>query len=143
MATIVRKEYFTTVTGGRSSAGTLSSPVTVALGSWKASRESRSGISMPPARLNGAPFVVFCNPSNAASLTGWFTATVRAAQSPTSSCAGAVSAATVNATTSADAMMALATSLEPAACVDAGHQEARHDGPRRGTCARTRARGCC
>ena len=85
MNTIRRNESLTMPVGGRSSSGTLSSPVTVALGSWKASSDSSFGISIPPGSENGAPFVVSSSPSNAASLTGWRSATVRAAQSPTSS----------------------------------------------------------
>ena len=49
MKTIVRNDSFTMPVGGRSSAGTLSSPVTVAFGSWKASSDSSFGISIPPA----------------------------------------------------------------------------------------------
>ena len=49
--------------------------------------------------VNGAPAVVSESPSIAASFTGWWMATSRAAQSPTSSCTGDARAATVNATT--------------------------------------------
>ena len=46
----------------------------------------------------GAPSSVRPRPSNAASLVGWFSATSRAAQSPTTTCAGAAIAATTSGT---------------------------------------------
>src|SRR6266511_1394885 len=79
-------------------AGTASSPVTVALGWWKASSDSSLGILIPyctpepsyqPSRCSGAPLVVVGSPSIAASLIGCCLATVRAAQSPTTTCTGA------------------------------------------------------
>ena len=48
-----------------------------------------------------APLVVAPSPSIAASLVGWSSATRRAIQSPTTSCTGAASAATVSGTASA------------------------------------------
>ena len=47
MPTIVWNEKRTTLTGGRSRAGTLSRPVTLWLGSWYASSDSMSGIGIP------------------------------------------------------------------------------------------------
>ena len=47
IATIVKKATRTTLTGGRSSGGTSSSPCTVAFGSWNASSDSSFGIAMP------------------------------------------------------------------------------------------------
>jgi len=80
MPTIVWKENRTTLTGGCSASGTMFSPLTVALGLWKASSESSLGISTPqttacplyhPSRCSAAPRVVVASPSIAASLTGW------------------------------------------------------------------------
>jgi hypothetical protein len=76
-------------------------PLIVAFGLWNASIERSLGIAMPhttvwplyqPSRCSDAPFVVLARPSIAASLTGWYTATSRAAQSPTSTCSGAATA---------------------------------------------------
>ena len=47
MPTIVWKEYRTTLTGGWSASGTMSSPFTTAFGLWNASRDSSFGISKP------------------------------------------------------------------------------------------------
>ena len=89
-------------TGGRSVGGTVSSPWTVAFGSWNASIDSSRGISTPyttcwpsyqPSRCIGAPAVVRSSPSIAASFTGWAFATSRAAQSPITICNGAAIAA--------------------------------------------------
>src|SRR5260221_13806733 len=69
----------TTLTGGWSASGTISRPLTVALGLWKASRDSSRGIWIPyttawplyqPSRCSAAPRVVVASPSNAASLVG-------------------------------------------------------------------------
>ncbi len=57
--------------------------------------------SYQPRTWIGAPVSVVARPSNAASLTGWELATVRAAQSPTRTCTGAATAAAVSATDSA------------------------------------------
>ena len=46
-----------------------------------------------PSRCSAAPRVVVASPSSAASLTGWACATSRAAQSPTTTCSGAATAA--------------------------------------------------
>jgi hypothetical protein len=109
MPTIAWKAKRTTFTGGRSSGGTLSSPVTVAFGSWWARTDSSLGIRIAPVTSpseyqppmwNGAPSVVGPSPSSVASLTGWRSVTVRAAQSPTTTCTGAASAANVSGTTS-------------------------------------------
>jgi hypothetical protein len=99
---MVWKEIRTTLTGGWSASGTMSRPLTTALGLWNASSDSSFGISMPqttacplyqPSRCSAAPFVVVESPSMAASLTGWYTATSRAAQSPTITCKGEATAA--------------------------------------------------
>jgi hypothetical protein len=96
--TIAWKEIRTTLTGGWLASGTMSRPWTVASGLWKARMDSRRGISMPqttacplyqPPRCSAAPRVVAARPSSAASLTGWYRATSRAAQSPTMTCSGA------------------------------------------------------
>ena len=50
---------------------------------------------MPP-MWKGAPLSVFGSPSKAASFSGWSLVTVRAAQSPTISCAGVTRAAKVS-----------------------------------------------
>jgi hypothetical protein len=80
MPTMVWKENRTTLTGGWSASGTMSSPFTTAFGLWNASSESSLGISMPqttacplyqPSRCSAAPRVVVERPSIAASLTGW------------------------------------------------------------------------
>ena len=102
MPTMAWKANRTTFTGGWSASGTMFSPLTVALGLWKASSESSRGISIPyttacplyqPSRCSAAPRVVTASPSSAASLTGWAWATSRAAQSPTTTCSGAAAAA--------------------------------------------------
>ena len=102
---MVWNDIRTTLTGGRSSGGTVSSPCTSAFGSWKASSESILGNPMPystspseyqPSTWMGAPCSVWPRPSKAASLTGCALATSRAAQSPTRTCTGAASAATVS-----------------------------------------------
>ena len=80
---------------------------------------------------SGRPLVVVPRPSNAASLVGWVSATSRAAQSPTTSCTGAASAAIVNGTTSADAVVAVALAAQPRPGVDAGDAEARDHVARR------------
>jgi hypothetical protein len=80
MPTMVWNANRTTLTGGWSASGTMSSPFTTAFGLWKASSESSFGISMPqttacplyqPSRCSAAPRVVVASPSIAASLTGW------------------------------------------------------------------------
>jgi len=102
--TMVWNENRTTLTGGWSASGTIASPLTTAFGLWKASNDSSRGISMPhttacplyqPSRCSAAPLVVVARPSIAASLTGWYTATSRAAQSPTITCSGEATAAAV------------------------------------------------
>src|SRR6266487_640611 len=69
-------------------AGTASSPVTVALGWWKASSDSSLGILIPyrtpepsyqPSRCSGAPLVVVGSPSITASLIGCCAATAQPA----------------------------------------------------------------
>jgi hypothetical protein len=99
IATMALNDNLTIPDGGWSSSGTVSSPRTVAFGSWKASSERALGTSIPGSNSSGAPSVVSSSPSKAASFTGWRSATVRAAQSPTSSWAGATSAAKLSATT--------------------------------------------
>ncbi len=80
MPIMVWKANRTTLTGGWSASGTMFSPLTTALGLWKASSDSSLGISMPqttacpsyqPSRCSAAPRVVVASPSIAASLTGW------------------------------------------------------------------------
>jgi hypothetical protein len=80
MPTMVWNANRTTLTGGWSASGTMSSPCTTAFGLWKASSESSLGISTPqttacplyqPSRCSAAPRVVVASPSIAASLTGW------------------------------------------------------------------------
>jgi hypothetical protein len=80
MPTMAWNEIRTTLTGGWSASGTMSSPLTVAPGLWKASSDSSRGISTPqttacplyqPSRCSAAPRVVVARPSIAASLTGW------------------------------------------------------------------------
>ena len=102
MPTMVWKAKRMTFTGGWSANGTMFRPLTVASGSWNASRDSSRGISMPyttawplyqPSMCSAAPRVVWASPSIAASFTGWDCATSRAAQSPTTSCKGAATAA--------------------------------------------------
>jgi hypothetical protein len=99
-------------TGGRSSGGTLSSPITRPFGSWSASTDSSLGMAIPPFSspadssyqppiVNGAPSWVRWSPSKAASFTGCDSATVRPAQSPITVCTGAASAANARVTTSA------------------------------------------
>jgi hypothetical protein len=77
---MVWKEIRTTLTGGWSPSGTMSSPFTTAFGLWNASSDRSLGISMPqttacplyqPRRCSAAPRVVAASPSIAASLTGW------------------------------------------------------------------------
>jgi len=103
--TMVWNEIRTTLTGGWSASGTMSSPRTTAEGLWSASSDSNRGISMPhttacplyqPSRCSAAPRVVVASPSIAASFTGWYVATSRAAQSPTITCSGAATAAEVS-----------------------------------------------
>ena len=110
MPTISWNATRTTLTGGRRAGETVSSPLTVAFGLWNASSESSLGIAIPsrtwppvyqPRTCSEAPRVVLARPSIAASLTGWLRATSRAAQSPTSTCTGAASAATVSGIASA------------------------------------------
>ena len=55
-------------------------------------------VDVEPPIVNGAPFSVSFRPSNAASLSGWSSATVRAAQSPMTSCTGAIRQANVSGT---------------------------------------------
>ncbi len=95
MPTMAWNESRTTFTGGRSVGGTVSSPWTVAFGSWNANSDRSRGISIPyttlspsyqPSRCSGAPAVVRASPSMAASFTGCCLATSRAAQSPISGC---------------------------------------------------------
>jgi hypothetical protein len=102
--TMVWNENRTTLTGGWSASGTIASPLTTAFGLWKASKDNSRGISIPhttacplyqPSRCSAAPLVVVASPSIAASLTGWYTATSRAAQSPTTTCSGEATAAAV------------------------------------------------
>jgi len=102
--TIVWNANRTTFTGGWSASGTIASPFTTAFGLWKASSDSSRGISIPhttacplyqPSRCSAAPRVVVARPSIAASFTGWYTATSRAAQSPTITCSGEATAAAV------------------------------------------------
>jgi hypothetical protein len=80
MPTIVWKAIRTTLTGGWSASGTMSSPLITADGLCSASRDSSRGISIPqttecplyqPRRCSAAPRVVVASPSIAASLTGW------------------------------------------------------------------------
>src|SRR6201986_4716601 len=68
----------------------MSSPRTTAFGLWKESSDSNRGISIPhttacplyqPSRCSAAPRVVVARPSIAASLTGWWAGTLRAAPS--------------------------------------------------------------
>jgi hypothetical protein len=110
MPTMLWKARRTTLTGGRSVAATVSSPCTVALVLWKASRESSRGSGIPystrpslyqPRTWTGAPVVVWPSPSKAASLTGCTAATSRPFQSPTKICATDASAAAASATASA------------------------------------------
>jgi hypothetical protein len=77
---MVWNEIRTTLTGGWSASGTMSSPRTTAEGLWSASSDSNRGISMPhttacplyqPSRCSAAPRVVVASPSIAASFTGW------------------------------------------------------------------------
>jgi len=88
----------------------MSRPLTTAFGLWNASSDSSLGISMPqttacplyqPSRCSAAPRVVVPRPSIAASLTGWYTATSRAAQSPTITWSGDATEAADNVTPSA------------------------------------------
>ena len=109
--TIVWNAIRTTFTGGRSFAGTASRPCTVAFQLWNERSESRCGISIPPLiwpfavyqppMCSPAPLVVWASPSNAASFVGCVVATSRAAQSPTRTCTGDASAATVSGIASA------------------------------------------
>jgi len=80
MPTMVWNANRTTLTGGWSASGTMSSPWTAAAGLWNASSDSSRGISIPqttacplyqPSRCSAAPAVVEESPSIAASLTGW------------------------------------------------------------------------
>jgi hypothetical protein len=80
MPTMAWNANRTTLTGGWLASGTMLSPLTVALGLWKASSDSSRGISTPqttacplyqPSRCSAAPCVVVASPSIAASLTGW------------------------------------------------------------------------
>ena len=57
--------------------------------------------SYQPPSVSGAPRSVWPTPSSAASFVGWDFATSRAAQSPTTTCTGAASAATVSGIVSA------------------------------------------
>jgi hypothetical protein len=102
---MVWKEKRTTLTGGWSDSGTMFSPFTTAFGLWKARMDSSFGIWMPhttacplyrPSRCSAAPRVVWASPSIAASLTGWYVATSRAAQSPMITCSGAATAAALS-----------------------------------------------
>jgi predicted nucleic acid-binding Zn ribbon protein len=110
MPTMVWKAIRTTLTGGWSASGTMSSPWTTADGLWEASSDSSRGISMPqttewplyqPRRCSAAPRVVVASPSIAASFTGWYRDTSRAAQSPTMTCSGAATDAVPSDTASA------------------------------------------
>jgi len=101
---MVWNEKRTTLTGGWSASGTMSSPLTTAFGLWNARIESNFGISMPhttawplyqPSTCSAAPLVVCARPSSAASLTGWYSATARAVQSPMITCSGEATAAAV------------------------------------------------
>jgi hypothetical protein len=102
--TMVWNEKRMTLTGGWSDSGTMSRPLTTAFGLWKARMDSSFGISMPhttawplyqPSMCSSAPFVVWARPSIAASFTGWYCATSRAAQSPMMTCSGDATAAAV------------------------------------------------
>ncbi|HEX6452676.1 MAG TPA: hypothetical protein VF060_24855 [Trebonia sp.] len=103
--TMVWNEIRTTLTGGWSASGTMLRPRTTAEGLWSASSDSNRGISMPhttacplyqPSKCSAAPRVVVASPSIAASFTGWYVATSRAAQSPTITCSGEATAAEVS-----------------------------------------------
>src|SRR3954451_23480606 len=71
-----------------------------------------------------APRVVLARPSIAASLVGWSWATVRAAQSPTTTCTGAARHAQSHHEGGPVVVVALA--LEPGNRVDPGHEKGRH-----------------
>ena len=110
MPTIVWKATRTTLTGGRSVGGNLPESLharaRVVEGKQRQEARQRNPVAdlvavVPAAEMDRRTLLCFIQPLEGRELGRLFTATERAAQSPTTICTGAASAATVSGTTSA------------------------------------------
>ncbi len=137
MPTIVWNAMRTTLTGGRCAAGTVSSPVIVAFGSWSASSESMRGhldavahlavACTSRSRCTGAPVVVLPQPLEGRELDGLVARDVARRPVADHDLHGRGQRGDGQRDRQRDALVVVAPPAQPAPRVDGGDDEADDD----------------